>query len=120
MDDHAQLQRANDVALDLSRLIGEPSGGDTRYSVALAGAINPEWVEAYRGLQAEGLAPRRYELDAARGAFRFTCRAVDGTGAVFEALERIEELVVQVNRIAALRRATAPRIRVARPALRAQ
>ncbi|HTY43419.1 MAG TPA: hypothetical protein VMH79_16225 [Thermoanaerobaculia bacterium] len=98
------------MKLDLSRLKGEPAGTDTRYSVALDGRLGDEWVADFRALQAESAVGRRFELDRGRGAVRFSCRSVDGTTVVFEALERLEELVRHANQIVAVRRASGPRI----------
>jgi hypothetical protein len=112
---------AADVTLDLSRLKGEPSGSDTRYSVALEGPVGEQWVEAYRTLeQAEPAAHRRFELDVPRATVRFSCRTVDGTGVVFDLLEQLETIVGRVNQVAAVRRAAGPRISLASPALRAR
>lgn len=110
---------ASDVKLDLSRLKGEPSGGDTRYAVGIEGSLRPEWLETYRQFQAGTPGLRRFEIDAPAAAVRFTCRNVDGTGVVFEALERLESLITRVNQVAWVRRAAGPRISVP-TSLRAQ
>jgi hypothetical protein len=120
MTDQWTEKGASDVRLDLSRLKGETSDTDTKYTVALAGPADERWIEAYSDLQAE-LGPRKlFELDAARGLIRFSCRTVDGTGVVFEALDRLEALVERANGIAAVRRAASPRITFGRSVLRAR
>lgn len=112
---------ASEVRLDLSRLQGEPVGTDTRYSVALAGPVSDAWIEGYRTLQqAEPAAHRRFELDVARATVRFSCRTVDGTGIVFDLLEKLETIVERVNQVVAVRRALGPRISLASSSLRAQ
>lgn len=112
---------ASDVKLDLSRLKGEEIGTETRYTVALEGPVGEQWVGAYRTLQqTESAVNRGFHLDPARAAIRFSCRTVDGTGLVFEALERLETLVERVNQVVALRRAAGPRLSFAPPALRAR
>ena len=103
---------ASDVKLDLSRLKGETNGGDTRYSVGIEGSLRPEWLETYRQFQAGAPGLRRFEVDAPSATVRFTCRNVDGTGVVFEALERLEFLITRVNQVAWVRRAAGPRIRM--------
>ena len=92
-----------DVRLDLSRLEGEPLATTTRYSVGLEGAPGEEWAAEFRARQAETPAHRRFELDPSRPAVRFSCRTVDGTGMVFEFLEKLEALVEEINRIVAVR-----------------
>ncbi|HEY1433997.1 MAG TPA: hypothetical protein VGG65_01400 [Thermoanaerobaculia bacterium] len=111
---------ASDVTLDLSRLTGEAAGADTRYTVALAGPADERWAQAYAELQAALGPRRRFELDRASNSIRFSCRNVDGNGAVFELLERLEALVERANQIAAVRRAAGPRISFAGPALGAR
>ena len=110
---------ASDVKLDLSRLQGEPAGTETRYTVSLDGPISEQWIEFYTRLQADSPVSRRFELDAPKAIVRFSCRTVDGTGQVFEALERLETLVERANQIAAIRRASAPVLRRAVAVLRA-
>ena len=111
---------ASDVTLDLSRLKGEPAGTETRYTVSLDGPISPQWVEFYTRLQGETAVARRFELDPSGAVVRFSCRTVDGTSQVFEALERLEALVERANQIAAVRRAAGPIIQRAPSALRAR
>ncbi len=111
MDEHSNAA-ASDVKLDLSRLKGETSGSDTRYRVGIEGSLRPEWLETYRQFQAGTPGLRRFEIDAPGAAVCFTCRNVDGTGVVFEALERLEALIARVNQVAVVRRAAGPRISV--------
>ena len=111
---------ASDVKLDLSRLKGEPAGAETRYTVSLEGPISEQWVEFYGRLQADSAAGRRFELDVPRAIVRFSCRTVDGTGQVFEALERLETLVERANQIVAVRRAAGPHLQRPPVALRAR
>lgn len=120
MNDQWMTPAASDVKLDLSRLIGEGVGTDTRYSVALEGPLDDAWIEAFRTLQSESLVFKRFDLDRARALIRFVCRTVDGTGQVFEALERLENLVERVNQVVAARRAAGPRISLPPAALRAR
>ena len=99
-----------DVKLDLTRLQGEPLGTSTRYSVALEKAPGEEWSAEFRSRQTEAPAHKRYELDLGRCVVRFSCRTVDGTGAVFEFLEQLETLVEEINRIVAVRHALSPQL----------
>lgn len=99
-----------DVKLDLTRLQGEPLATSTRYSVALEKAPGEEWSAEFRARQAEAPAHKRYELDLVRSVVRFSCRTVDGTGAVFEFLEQLENLIEEINRIVAVRHAVSPRV----------
>ncbi|HKD16868.1 MAG TPA: hypothetical protein VKG23_03285 [Thermoanaerobaculia bacterium] len=120
MDDHWLLPDASDVTVDLSRLEGEPRSGDTRYTVALDGSLRSEWVDVWRELLSASAVLRRFEIDAFRAVVHFTCRNVDGTAMVFDALERLEATVKRVNEIVAVRRAAAPRVIAAPTALRAR
>ena len=119
MNEQGNDRAASDVTLDLSQLKGETVGTDTRYTVALAGPVDERWAQAYDELQAALGPRRRFELDRAKTMIRFSCRTVDGNGAVFEVLERLEALVERANQIAIVRRAAGPRISFATPALRA-
>ncbi len=118
--DHRDMRAASDVRLELSTLRSETSGTDTRYTVALRGPIDENWLEGCRAVQAESPGYRRFELDRARPGFRFSCRTVDGTTLVFEMLERLEALVDWVNELVAARRAAGPRARFSSSPLRAR
>jgi hypothetical protein len=120
MDDHWLVAGSADLKLDVSRLKGDPVGGDTKYAVALAGALRTEWVQAWREVLNATVIGRRFEIDPAAGVVRFTCRNVDGTGMVFDALERLEALVSRANEIAAARRAEVPRSIAVPSSLRAR
>ena len=109
-----------DVKLDLSRLSGESLAMSTRYSVGLEGAPGDEWTSEFRARQEEKPVHRRYEIDAARSAVRFSCRTVDGNGMVFEFLENLETLVEEINRIVAVRHAVGSRVRESPVTLRAR
>ncbi len=85
------------VGVDHSTLKGEPTGSDTRYSVALTGPLDEVWSEAYRIQQADSTAFRRLHLDTATRTISFTCRAIDGPTEVFEILERLDALIKRVN-----------------------
>ena len=91
-------QRAADVSIDYSTLTGESEGTDTRYTIALKGHLDPQWVAEYRAAQAESTGYRRFRLDLAKGTISFAVRVVDGPAQVFEALERLEALLQIVNR----------------------
>src|SRR5206468_10709130 len=105
MDSRWAAHGSSDVKLDLSRLKGDILGGDTRYAIALEGPIGEGWLEAWNELQATSTVARRFEIDAANATARFACRSVDGTGIVFEALERLQALIGRANEIVAVRRA---------------
>ena len=109
-----------DVKLDLSSLQGEPLATSTRYGVGLSTAPGEEWAAEFRARQAEVPVHRRYELDPARPCVRFSCRTVDGTGAVFEFLENLETLIEELNRVVAVRHAVGPRVSRATSAPRAR
>ena len=108
------------MKVDLTRLKAEPRAGDTRYSVGLDGSLRSDWLEVWREVLKASTVPRRYEIDPANAVVYFTCRNVDGTAQVFDALERLEATVKSVNEIAAVRRAAAPRVIAAPNALRAR
>jgi hypothetical protein len=91
-------RRTTHVAVDHSTLKGEPSGTDTRYTVALIGPMDEVWAEAYRILQADSTGFRRLRLDCASRTVSFTCRAIDGPAQVFDILERLDALIKRVNR----------------------
>ncbi len=109
-----------DVKLDLSRHQGESLATSTRYSVGLEEPPGDEWLAEFRSRQAEAPVHRRFEIDAARPAVRFSCRTVDGTGMVFEFLERLEALVEEINRIVAVRHAVGASVSRSRFAPRAR
>jgi hypothetical protein len=120
MDDHWLLPGSTEMTVDLTRLKAEPRNGDTRYSVGLDGSLRSDWLEVWREVLSASAVPRRYEIDPASAVVHFTCRNVDGTALVFDALERLEATVKRVNEVAAVRRAAAPRIIAAPNALRAR
>jgi hypothetical protein len=62
----------------------------------------------------------RFDLDRSNGMIRFACRTVDGTGMVFEMLERLEMLVARVNQLVEIWRAQSPDIRIASGGIRAR
>jgi len=85
------------VGVDHSTLKGEPSGSDTRYSVALTGPLDEVWAESYRIQQADSTAFRRLHLETSTRTISFTCRAIDGPTQVFDILERLDALIKRVN-----------------------
>ena len=85
------------VGVDHSTLRGEPSNSDTRYTVALFGAVDDRWIEAYRLTQAEATGHRRFRLDRVKAAISFNTRTVDGPAMVFEVLEQLEAFLELVN-----------------------
>jgi len=111
MDDHWLVPGSTDMTVDLSRMRGEPRAGDTRYSVGLSGSLRSDWVAVWREVLSASAVLRRFEIDPAEQVVRFTCHNVDGTGMVFDALERLEATVKRVNEILAVRRAAEPRHR---------
>jgi hypothetical protein len=113
MNEHRMSPPETTVRLDLSRMSADHAATDTRYNVALEGTLEEEWVADFRSLLAELPSPRRYEFDRARSVVRFSCRTVEGTGVVFDALERLEAIVENVNRRVAARRLAGPRVRPA-------
>jgi hypothetical protein len=86
------------IALDHSTLKGDPSAGDTRYTIALTGPIDDRWVTTYLATQAESTGYRRFRLDRETGTVSFTCRTVDGPAHVIDVLERLEAFLALVNR----------------------
>jgi hypothetical protein len=120
MDDHWLVPGSTDMTVDLSRLQGEPRGGDTRYTVALEGSLRTEWLHIWRGMLSTSAVLRRFEIDPARAVVQFTCRSVDGTAMVFDALESLETTVKRVNDILAVRRAATPGVTAPPTALRAR
>lgn len=120
MLDQRDARTASEVRVDLSTLSGDPVGTDTRYAIALDGPVDERWAEAYRMSQEEAAIYRRFELDRSNGSIRFSCRTVDGTGLVFEMLERLEMLVGRVNQLVEIWRAQSPRISLAVSSLRAR
>jgi hypothetical protein len=110
MDDHWLLPGSSDVTVDLSRLRGEPRAGDTRYTVALNGSLRSEWVNVWREVLSASAILRRFEIDPFGAVVHFTCRNVDGTTMVFDALERLEATVKRVNEIVSVRREATPQV----------
>ncbi len=110
MADSWNEKDASEVAVDLSTLKGEPSAADTLYTVSIRGTFDDHWVEGFRLAQGESAVYRRFEFQRATGAVRFTCRTVDGTGLVFEMLERLEALVARAGQLATIWRSQGPRI----------
>jgi hypothetical protein len=97
MADVLDDRRAIAVRVDHSTLRGETAGTDTRYTVGLLGVVDEAWAAAYRTIQSESTGYRRFRLDASSRTISFSCRTVDGTAHVFEALERLEALLSIVN-----------------------
>jgi hypothetical protein len=91
-------QRAGAISIDHSTLRGQTEGDHTRYTVALMGHLDPQWIGAYRAAQAESTGYRRFRLDPARATVSFSVRIVDGPAQVFEVLERLEAFLEIVNR----------------------
>jgi hypothetical protein len=120
MDGHWLLPGSTEMTVDLTRLQAEPRAGDTRYSIGLDGSLRLDWLDVWREVLSASAVLRRYEIDPASGVVSFTCRNVDGTALVFDALERLEATIKRVNEIAAFRRAAAPRVIAAPTALRAR
>jgi hypothetical protein len=85
------------IRVDHSTLNGQPAGSDTQYTVALSGAVGERWVEAFRAIQAESTAYRRFRLDPAGATISFSCRIVEGPTQVMEVLERLDTLLELVN-----------------------
>ena len=90
------------MRLDYSSLRGEPGGSHTRYTVALSGAADAGWADAYRAVCEEAGALRKFLLDPALRTISFSSANVDGPATVMELLERIEALLA----LAAERRAS--------------
>ncbi|MEX2384206.1 MAG: hypothetical protein WEB59_06410 [Thermoanaerobaculia bacterium] len=86
----------------------ESSGDDTRYTVALTGLVEDQWVEAYRLTQSESTGHRRFRLDRASAAISFSTRTVDGPATVFEVLEQLDAFLDLVNGQVEVWRAQAP------------
>jgi len=120
MDDHWLVPGSSAVTVDRSRLQGEPRAGDTRYTVALNGSLRSEWVAVWREVLGASAVLRRFEIDPFAAVIHFTCRNVDGTAMVFDALERLEAAVKRVNQIVSVRSAAAPHVIAAPTALRAR
>lgn len=120
MDDHWLIPGSSEVTVDLSRLQGEPRAGDTRYTVALNGSLRSEWVVVWREVLNASAVLRRFEIDPFAAVVHFTCRNVDGTAMVFDALERLEATVKRVNEVVSVRSAAAHRVIAAPTALRAR
>jgi len=97
MADVLEDPRAIAVRVDHSTLRAETAGTDTRYTVGLLGVVDATWADAYRAIQAESTGYRRFRLDVASRTISFSCRTVDGTAQVFEALDRLEALLSIVN-----------------------
>lgn len=82
---------------DHSTLRGEHAGTETRYTVAVKGHMDERWAEAFRLSQAESTAYQRFRLNRPTASVGFTCRDVDGTVAVFDALEGLDSLLKAAN-----------------------
>ena len=86
------------VGVDHATLRMESTAGDaTRYAVELLGPVDDRWARAYREVQAEATAFRRFRFDPASRSVSFSCRTIDGPADVMEVLERLDALVRLVN-----------------------
>ncbi len=86
-----------EVRVDHSTLRGEVSGTNTRFTVGLAGRLDDRWIEAYRIVQGESTAYRRFRLDPSSQTISFSCRTVDGAVQVFETLDQLEAFLNVIN-----------------------
>ena len=91
------LESRQSPQADHSTLKGEPTGTETRYTVALKGFVDDRWAEALRLSQAESPSFQRFRLSRATATMGFTCRNVDGAVIVFDMLESLDALLKAAN-----------------------
>jgi len=79
-----------------------------RYSVRLAGRVDPHWAETYQRVVGDAPGLRRFRLDMEQASVSFTCRATDGPVEVMAVLKILEGLLEKVNREASFAAARLP------------
>jgi hypothetical protein len=72
----------------------------TIYSVQLSGAVDERWTRAFHMVQLDSTGLFRYRLDAEKKSISFQVRSKDGAARVILLLERLDQLVEDVNRSA--------------------
>jgi hypothetical protein len=68
-----------------------------RYSVALAGRIDENWIATYQRVAEASPNLTRFRLDTNSGTVSFTCRATDGPVQVMGVLKILEEMLERIN-----------------------
>jgi hypothetical protein len=72
------------------------------YSVGLAGIVDERWARAFKIVQMDATGFFRYRLDPGVKRVFFQVRSQDGASRVILMLERLDQLVDEVNRNASL------------------
>jgi len=80
------------------------------YSVGLAGTVDERWANAFNIVQLDATGFFRYRYDPGVKRVFFQIRAKDGADRVILMLERLDQLVAEVNRNASLW-STSPELR---------
>jgi hypothetical protein len=94
----ASLPKDRSIRFDHATLRSEAAGTHTRYTISLTGQPDEAWYGAYAAVCDEAGLLRSFPIDRGRGTISFSCRAVEGPAHVIELLEKLEELLVAVER----------------------
>lgn len=86
------------IRFDHSTLRSEPAGTHTRYTISLTGQRDDAWHAAYATTCEQAELTRIFPLDRGRGTVTFSCRVVEGPAHVIEMLEKLEEVLMSVER----------------------
>ena len=106
MPQDSQAPSHYDVTVDKGSLQGQADQVEgtgytvegTVYSVLLSGSIDERWTRAFQIVQMDSTGFFRYRLDAEKKSVSFQVRSKDGAARVILLLERLDQLVEEVNR----------------------
>lgn len=106
MDQESSARSCYEVVVDKGSLHGhaaqvEGTGYAVEgpvYSVGLAGSVDERWTHAFHIVQLDSTGLIRYRLDPAKRTVSFQVRSNDGADRVIFLLERLDQLVGEVNR----------------------
>ena len=98
MTNTSSARASTPVRLDHATLRGQEAGSHTRYTVSLRGRPDDGWLEAYRAVCEESSTHQSFPLDRRSRTISFSCLNVEGPTLVFDMLERLEALLVLVER----------------------
>ena len=86
------------IRLDHATLRSEAAGTHTRYTISLTRRPDEAWYGAYAAACDEAKVLRAFPIDRGRGTISFSCRVVEGPAHVIEMLEKLEEVLMSVER----------------------
>ncbi len=106
MQQESHTLRRYKVAVDKTSLHGQTvevegtgySVEGSIYSVGLAGVIDDRWAHAFNIVQLDSTGFFRYRFDAGVRRVFFQVRSQDGAARVILMLERLDQLIEEVNR----------------------